>query len=146
MDEKRQALRSATAGWWDGVVGVLLAKVAYNADTIQHALEVAVTREPILPVARWGSVVPITTAEDDLRQQRIVCFLVDAGANLDVLASRGRILLLHAAAEWRHRLGALRGLLKKGADTNVRDGLGKTALYKLFQRHSSSSADVLRVL
>ena len=52
MDEKRQALYSATGDWLDGVVGVLLAKVAYEADTIQKALEVGVTKEPILPVAR----------------------------------------------------------------------------------------------
>ena len=146
MDEKRQALCSAAGAWRDGIVGVLLAKVAYEADTIQQALEVGVTKEPILPVARWGSFVPVTKDEDDLRQQRVVCHLVDAGANLDVRASGGRIPLLHAAAEWRHRLGALRGLLEKGADANVRDGPGKTALYKLFQRHSSSSADALRVL
>jgi ankyrin repeat protein len=63
-----------------------------------------------------------------------------------VLASGGKIPLLHAAAEWRHRLGALRGLLEKGADANVRDGRRKTALHKLFRKHSSSSADALRIL
>ncbi|KAK3307685.1 ankyrin repeat-containing domain protein [Chaetomium strumarium] len=146
MDEKRQALYSATGAWRDGVVSVLLPKVAYEADTIQHALEVGVTQQPILSVARWGSFVPITKDEEDLRQQRVVCHLIDAGANLDVLASGGRIPLIHAAAEWRHRLGALRGLLEKGADANVRDGHGKTALHRLFQRHSSSSADALRIL
>jgi ankyrin repeat protein len=146
MDEKCQALRSATSYWRDSVVGVLLAKVTYEADTIQQALDIAVTKQPILPVARWGSFVPVTKDEDDLRQQRVVYHLIDAGANLDVLASGAKIPLLHVAAEWRHRLGALKGLLDKGANANVRDGSGKTALHRLFHRHSSSSADPLRVL
>ncbi len=143
MDQKRTALNTAAAEWRDGVLGMLLAKVPYEADAIQHALEVGVTCEPFL-LPLHGRV-PITTAEENLRQQRVVCQLVDAGANPEGLAYR-RIPLLHAAAYIRHRIGALRALLEKGADANVQDNRGKTALHNLFQKPSFSSVDGVRVL
>ncbi|KAK3896543.1 hypothetical protein C8A05DRAFT_39912, partial [Staphylotrichum tortipilum] len=120
MDEKRKALNTATLERQDGAVGVLLAKVRYEADVIQHVLEVGVTQNPMLR-------------------------LVDAGANPDVFVLR-TTPLLHVAAEWGHQLGALRGLLEKGADANIQDEAGKTALHTLFHKPSSSSTGGLQAL
>ncbi|KAK4242722.1 ankyrin [Achaetomium macrosporum] len=145
MDEKRQALNTAAGEWHDMVVGVLLAKVPYEADAIQHALEVGATDSPILPVARIPSRVPITTAEDNLRQQRVVCQLIEAGANPDILLFNRTTPILHIAANSRHLIGALRGLLEKGANATIQDQTGKTALHRLFER-SHSSMDALRLL
>ncbi|KAL2125913.1 hypothetical protein VTI74DRAFT_2270 [Chaetomium olivicolor] len=137
-DEKCGALHIAAGEWRDDVVGLLLAKVPYEADAVQAALERSVAYGPILPVALWVSRQPITTAEDDLRLQRVVCQLVDAGANPDG-NMRGRIPLLHVAAQSGHRIGALKGLLEKGANASIQDRSGKTALHKLFSRPLSST-------
>ncbi|KAK3898881.1 ankyrin [Staphylotrichum tortipilum] len=145
MDEKRRALDTAAIQWQDGAVGVLLAKVRYETDVIQHALEVGVTRNPILSVSRHSWSIPITSAEEDLRQQRVIAQLVDAGANPDVFVLR-TTPLLHAATEWGHRVGALKGLLEKGANANIRDGAGKTALHTLFHKPSSASTSGLWAL
>ena len=144
--EKRSALSAAAAEWHDGVVGLLLAKVSYDADAIQRALELGVIHEPMLPVDRVASRVLIATAEQNLRQQRVVRQLVDAGASPHMLVYRGRIPCLHAAAAMSHRLGALRELLEKGADANIRDQPGKTALHSLFKKSSPSSIHGARAL
>ena len=143
-DEKCRALHVAARQWDDNVVSLLLAKVPYEADAVQAALELSIARGPILPVTLWVSRQPITTAEDDLRLQRVVCRLIDAGANTDARL-RSLVPLLHVAAQSGHRIGALKGLLEKGADVNIQDESGKTALHKLFTRPSPSMA-VLRAL
>ncbi len=71
--------------------------------------------------------------------------LVDAGAKIDVLVNR-RVPLLHVSADSSYRIGALRGLLEKGAHANRQDTSGKTALHRLFRTSSPSSTDALRVL
>lgn len=139
MDEKCGALRTAASEWHYNVVSLLLAKVPYEADAVQAALEVSVARGPILPVALWVSRQPITTPEDDLRLQSMVCRLIDAGANpAGSLNLYSRLPLLHLAALSGHRIGALKGLLEKGANANIQDKSGKTALHVLFHRPSSS--------
>jgi ankyrin repeat protein len=143
-DEKCRALHVAARQWHDNVVSLLLAKVPYETDVVQAALNLSITRGPILPVALWVSRQPIITAEDDLRLQRVVCRLIDAGANPDARL-RSLVPLLHVAAQSGHRIGALKGLLEKGADVNIQDKSGKTALHKLFTRPSPSMA-ALRAL
>ncbi len=71
--------------------------------------------------------------------------LVDAGAKIDVLVNR-RVPLLHVSADSSYRIGALRGLLEKGAHANRQDTSGKTALHRLFRTSSPSSTDALRFL
>lgn len=144
-DEKCRALHVAARHWHDNVVSLLLAKVPYEADAVQAALELSIAFGPILPVAMWVSRQPITTAEDDLRLQRVVCRLIDAGANPDARL-RSLVPLLHIAAQSGHRIGALKGLLEKGADVNIQDKSGKIALHKLFTRPSPSMAGLRALL
>jgi ankyrin repeat protein len=147
-DEVSAALWSAARQWHDETVGLLLSQVSFEVDTLQAALQVSIDRGPILPVAFWGSRNLISTSEEDLRLQRMVCRLVDAGANPDAkldAARGGQTPLIHAAANGRHRIGALKGLLERGANVNAQDKDGKTALHKLFKGFYPST-DSLRVL
>ncbi|KAK3896993.1 ankyrin [Staphylotrichum tortipilum] len=145
VDETRRALNSAAHQWQDGAVGALLAKVRYEADVLQRALEIGVTDNPILRVSRHSWSVLIVSADEELRQQRVVSQLVAAGANPDGIVVR-TTPLLHAAAEWGHRVGALKGLLETGADATIRDGAGKTPLHTLFHKSSSSSTGGVQAL
>jgi ankyrin repeat protein len=136
-EETRSALVEAASSWHDDAVAVLLAKVPYDAEALQDALGMSIERGPILPVAMWVSIVPITTPEIDLRLQRVVSRLIDAGANPN--GDLYKEPLLHLAALWGHRIGALKGLLEKGANPNIQDpSTGKTALHALF-RHVPST-------
>lgn len=81
-DEKRRTLRDAARAWCDDAVVLLLARIPYEADDIQEALEEAVGHIAILPETPTRK--PLRgTAEDSLRQQRLVCRLIDAGGNPD---------------------------------------------------------------
>ncbi|KAL2255338.1 hypothetical protein VTK26DRAFT_3583 [Humicola hyalothermophila] len=140
MDEKCAALNAAAAQWHDNVVGLLVAKVPYEAGAVQFALELSVTRGPILPVRLFVSREPITTPEVDLRLQRVVCRLIEAGADPDWKAFNNKVPLLHFAALSGHRIGSVKGLLEKGANPNIQDQSGKTVLHQLFRRPLSSKA------
>jgi ankyrin repeat protein len=141
-DETRRALRDAASSWRDDVVALLLAKVPYEAGAIQDALEAGVEDKAVLFEDPTKS--PLGgTAENELRQQHLVCQLIDAGGNPNGnLHNRPLVPKTVLSVE---RIGALRGLLEKGANPNIQDPNGKTALHKLFGRVSSSTT-TLRVL
>ena len=84
-------------------------------------------------------------AEENIRRQSVVGQLVDAGAKPD-----GDLYgqpLLHRAAISSDGLGALKVLLERGANPNLQDANGKTALHKLFGFHGlSPRMPVLRLL
>ncbi|KAK3896819.1 ankyrin repeat-containing domain protein [Staphylotrichum tortipilum] len=145
-DETREALYAAASDWRDDVVGFLLAKVSYEAGVVQTALERGITGPGMLPGRVFASrqAGAITTAEQDLRLHHVVTQLVDAGASPHGNTRTG-VPLLHLTVQ-SSRLGALKGLLKKGANANVQDKTGKTALHKLFRRTSSSTPSLCTLL
>ncbi|KAL2149713.1 hypothetical protein VTH82DRAFT_8365 [Thermothelomyces myriococcoides] len=103
----------------------------------QEAFERCFISGPIRPVPSQDPVVPAIVADEDIRLRRVVCQLVDAGAdpNTNLRGVRdGQIPLLHVAVHGRNGTGALRGLLKKGANANTRDASGKTVLHKHFSQ------------
>lgn len=144
MDEKCGALYAASRERHDNVVSLLLAKVPYEAEPVQTALEAIVRYHSNL----WVGAEPISVPEKELRLQRVVCRLIDAGAKPDPIdGNLGRQPpLLHVAAWSGYWVGALQGLLEKGANANVQDKSGKTALHKLFARSSSKTTVALNAL
>lgn len=133
-DETRNALHAAALDWRDDVVSFLLAKVPYEADVVQAALDGSIIYGPgMLPGRIFASrqAGAITTAEQDLSLHRVVTRLVDAGASPHG-STRIEVPLLHLTMQ-SSRLGALKGLLEKGANANVQDKTDKTALHKLLQ-------------
>ena len=141
------ALRGAALSWRDNTVALLLARVPYEADTIQDALKDLVWFPKFLSILHIGVGFgpPLVPAEEDIRRQSVVGQLVDAGANPD-----GDLYgqpLLHEAASSSDGLGALKVLLERGANPNLQDTNGKTALHKLFGFHGiSSPTPALRLL
>ncbi|KAL2167540.1 hypothetical protein VTG60DRAFT_1126 [Thermothelomyces hinnuleus] len=129
IEEKCAALCGAARQWHHDVVGLLLARVTFEADALQDALEESIDRGPILLVALWGSRVPITTAEDDLRLQRVTgtleqlqlcltsCRDADAAIRLHTLNNKS---LLHYAATGGKQDNA-EFLLSRGLDVDAVD-------------------------
>ncbi len=141
------ALRGAASSWRESTVAMLLTRVPYEANTIQDALKDLVRLPKILPVFLGGFVPssPIVTTEENSRQQSVVRQLVDAGANPD--GDLHGQPLLHKAACSSNGIGALKVLLEKGANPNLQDINGKTALHKLFMfNRVCSPTPALRLL
>ncbi|KAJ4362162.1 hypothetical protein N0V95_001510 [Ascochyta clinopodiicola] len=141
-DEKRRTLYDAASSWCDDVVALLMTRIDYDPETIQTALQSAVGRSTIL---YEDPCKPRCTAEDSTRQQNIVRRLIDAGADPNVRLNRpsGNYLIHNALFE--SCVGALEELLKRGANPNVQDSRGRTALHYLFHR-APRSPDTLRIL
>lgn len=74
--------------------------------------------------------------------ERLVRLVVDHGANLESLDSRGRSVLHYAVSKGRVKVAEI--LMKRGADVNVADIYGMTPL--LFAASSSKPNDLLPLL
>ncbi|KAM7192180.1 hypothetical protein V8F33_008454 [Rhypophila sp. PSN 637] len=86
--EKREALVDAAGAWCDDVVALLLARIPYEADVVQEALDRALGNMSI-PNEAFSSRRPGKLQPDDsFRQYRVVCRLIDAGANSKHFVSR----------------------------------------------------------
>ncbi|KAF6784770.1 ankyrin repeat protein [Colletotrichum sojae] len=125
-DEKCAALRDAASAWCDDVVALLLSEVRYEQEAIQEAMGMAVMNKMILPEVETR---PRNTLGDDVQQQRVVCLLVDAGADPNGMSRFSQWPLLHVASQTDHCIGGVRGLLANGADPNRQDRDGRTALH-----------------
>ncbi len=158
--EIRRALRDAAANWKEEVVALLLERMKFDVEAVQEALAACIdhARGPLTMYFGKPTTKP---AVGDPRQGRVVCRLVDAGAGPD--GNLRSVPLLHAAVMSVHPViipvasgsttasgsegeekaddpppvlqGALRGLLEKGANPNIRNSTnGKTALHVLLGR------------
>ncbi|KAF6825709.1 ankyrin repeat protein [Colletotrichum musicola] len=125
-DEKCSALRDAASAWCDDVVALLLTEVRYQDETIQDAMGMAVMNKMILPEAENR---PRNTPGDDVQQERVVCLLINAGADLNGRSRFSQRPLLHVASQTDHCIGGVRGLLANGAVPNRQDRDGRTALH-----------------
>lgn len=131
--ERSSALCGAAASWHVNTVALLLAKVPYEVDSVLDGLCAAVAGHAGRTVEFNGpkpSRTPVT-ADVELRQQRVVHQLVDAGANPH--GCDGPRLLV-AAAHLPSRLGVLKALLERGAHPNRKTPFsGKTVMHRLFR-------------
>ncbi|KAK1622588.1 ankyrin repeat-containing domain protein [Colletotrichum phormii] len=140
-EDKYLALQDAASAWCDDTAAVLLADLEgqYGPDTIQDALEKAVGSRMILPEHETK---PDPNATDMARQQKLVIRLIDAGADPDSNSARlNQPLLIHRASASPDRIGALKGLLDKGANPNRVDSQGKTALHHVFHSFKRGNAE-----
>lgn len=150
QDETDRALLDAASAWCDDTVALLLAKASFEPRVVQDALCKSVSRRMILaenPTKRPP------TVEEHLCQQRLVCRLIDAGGNPNAEDYLSNEPLINIAASYRDCIGAVIGLLEKGANPNRSGPQGRTALYHLFnqregiyRRKHHASTDALRVL
>ncbi|KAK2779290.1 ankyrin repeat protein [Colletotrichum kahawae] len=150
QEETSRALLDAASAWCDNTVALLLAKYSFEPEVIQDALCKAGSRRMILgenPTKR-----PLII-EDHLCQQRLVCRLIDAGGDPDGEDGLSNEPLINIAASYKDCIGAVVGLLEKGANPNRPDPQGRTALYFLFnqregmyRRKVHASTDALEVL
>ncbi|KAK4455324.1 ankyrin repeat protein [Podospora aff. communis PSN243] len=141
--ETTRALTDAVRKWQEDVVDLLLARVPYTADALQEALQESIHYRVRWVFGRRG------TNEQYLQQYRIVCRLIDAGANPNELHN-GKSVLLSAVRHVQmhqcvHKVGAVRALLESGAEPNAQDRNGETALHILL-RNPGSSIPALRLL
>ncbi|KAM7202708.1 Ankyrin repeat-containing domain protein [Rhypophila sp. PSN 637] len=141
--EKREALVDAAGAWCDDVVALLLAKIPYEADIVREALDRAVGKMTIPIEAscsrQSGKLQPI----DASRQYRLVCRLIDGGANPNW--NLGSALPIHTATLLFPQMGRFRALLEKGASPGLQDKEGKTALH-IIAKYLPESKDALLML
>lgn len=127
--EKNSALIGAAGVRWDNCVAVLLAKLTYGHEALQDALQIALGRLTILPEdevdfdrrGRLGNPTPEELAAGgSIRQYRVVCQLVDAGANPNGGGHLHDIPKLFNAITYTDSIGGLKALLEKGVNPNLR--------------------------
>lgn len=121
---------AATGKWQADVVDMLFPLVPKDKATVERALRRAVGFKPILPAEERTGVT--YEPADYLKQYRVVLRLLFAGAGANGLehGDSGRPLL-HMAASAVVLQGGLRALLDGGADPDIRQARGRTALHLL---------------
>ncbi|KFY67363.1 hypothetical protein V496_01633 [Pseudogymnoascus sp. VKM F-4515 (FW-2607)] len=126
QDVMIMALRVAAQEWHFGVVNLLLKRESFEQPTLQNALHDAAGLKP-LPFfqlfAKYEGV-------DYANQQLLIALLIDAGANPSSFAYDTTPLVLTVASN-SILTCALKTLLDKGADPNMTDGSGQSALHIL---------------
>ncbi|CAI6091801.1 unnamed protein product [Clonostachys chloroleuca] len=128
---KQGALFAAANKWRANVVDLLLDRVDFPQDVILQALHVVVNFKVMLAEDERGGVKYDGT--DFLNQQQLIKALVKAGA--DPNAMMKRVVFQTApilfACRYCDLVGGLKALLETGADPNIQDDDGKTALHHL---------------
>lgn len=141
-DEKAHALTGAAGQRWDDCVAVLLERLTYEPHILQSALEAAVYRRRILgedPTdflrrRRLGSTtVDGMEVDERHRQRRIICDLIDAGADPE---GHDKWSLLRCAIMQDDYIASVGALVEKGANADARDSDGGTALHALLRKGS----------
>ncbi|CAI6335448.1 unnamed protein product [Periconia digitata] len=121
------ALYLYTTAVYPDVVGVLIENGNYTAETLRDGIQFATTNEPCLEQQDWPP--PSTNARlstldgDSLRQEKSLGALLDAyAARVEDSTVYFATLnsLLHASCSSPFTIGALRLLLRRGADVNFR--------------------------
>lgn len=147
-EEQKKALVGAAATRWDECVGVLLARLTYEQNDLQVALEWAIRKRMILAEGETDNVrkkrlghVTLDELEADAtcRQHRVICHRVDAGTNPDgpgLYVTDGG-LLLFAAVQLDYP-GCMGALLEKGANASTQGSDGETALNVLLCKGPST--------
>ncbi|KAK8079393.1 DNA-binding protein RFXANK [Apiospora hydei] len=136
-EERKGALDGAAWTRWDGCVDVLLAELTYEQKDLQVALEWAIRKRMILPEDETGCLRRKQLGDARLRQRRIICNLIDAGANPDGpgLWAKGGRLLLSAASQLDYT-ACMGALLEKGANASIQGSDGATALHVPLRKRS----------
>ncbi|RYP80778.1 hypothetical protein DL770_006098 [Monosporascus sp. CRB-9-2] len=148
QDVKDESLLWAARRWQVYVVELLLSKALFEPRVIDDALCSAADFKYLL-----AEETDIRYDGDDyLNQQLLIAQLIDAGANPN--GSSPNEPLVIGAARLVNLVGALKALLEKGADPNVTDSDGQSALHYLaspvqvhqFQRTSRLNETGIRLL
>ncbi|CAH0050993.1 unnamed protein product [Clonostachys solani] len=128
---KQGALFAAAHKWRANVVDLLLERVVFPPDVILKALHVAVDFKVMLADDERGGVQYDGT--DFLSQQRLIKALVKAGADPNARMERAvfQTAPVLFACRWSDLVGGLSALLETGADPNIQEEDGKTALHHL---------------
>lgn len=116
----RRVLDTAADEERGGVVCVMFIKISYGTNPSSMRSKGLPPTTPIKAVAMLTPSLPVATGENNLRQQDVVCPLLDADATSNVLFDC-RVQLLYSVADSSHQITALRGSLEKGSDPNMRD-------------------------
>lgn len=124
-DHLEEALNCAANELYYDVVAQLLKSDLLDNESVRQALFDVVNNDRVMT----GGVLE---GFDYLNQQRLIELLIDAGADLDNYVSGSGYHLVCKAASNANLTGALKTLLEKGADPNVRPRrTGVTALHIL---------------
>jgi len=121
---KNDALLWSARSWKSYSAELLLSELCFDQRTLDEALGCAVAFKPLLESGLINY-----NGDDYLQQQLLIALLIEAGANPNG-DTYGEPFIIIAA---RHidLVGALKVLLEKGADPNVSNHEGKTALHFL---------------
>lgn len=141
--EKTRALTGAAGQRWNDCVAVLLERHTYELQDLQSALEAAVSMKRILgedPTGALrtqrlgGTIGDEAKADERRRQRRIICDLIDAGADPEGRGQWSQRGLLRCAMAHDDYTASVGALVEKGANVSARDPEGGTALHALLRK------------
>jgi uncharacterized protein len=126
----------------------LLLRAAENAEeqVVRHLLERGADVEARGPFGRSALSACACNQVDRKRRSRTLRLLLDRGADVDGKTFRGRTPLFSAAAAGWGPEDSVKILLEYGAEVNVRDDEGHTALEEVLIHPSARSQRVARLL
>jgi hypothetical protein len=125
---RENALKLASRKWEPEVIRVLLSRIVFDQRVLDGALLGAADEKPIMPSEEFSRP-PELTAADFASEGKAVRLLLNAGACADAQHPYWAQHAVHIATRSLARVEALKALLEHGANPDLRDPEGRTALF-----------------